>query len=228
VRGNIAPDSGTGTDITDRGDYSDVNPSIDLALCDRLPGASIIYIKRMQDVHSRQVDPLRNVVPGCGVVGGQHKLATGYVTIDVIGECTYLQPNEPGYFQEMIRYDNVLTGDYQQVDSVQNFAQANPLVHIRAIPEGGTPASRRTALDKRVNFERTFYANYAPPTHNDARQPLPSTFAARWIQGSPLHSDVLQDLARSEPAPAPRVRSTGNADSRCRDRRLRRERGFAS
>ena len=44
------------------------------------------------------------------------------------------------YFATEIRFDNVLIGDYQQVNSANNFAQGNPMVHIRAIPEGGDPA----------------------------------------------------------------------------------------
>jgi len=198
VRGIIAPDSGTGTDITDRGDYSDPNTTIDLTSCDRLPGAlDNTYIDRIQDALTLgKVDPLGNVVPGCAAVGGVHDLATGYATIDVVGKCTYLQPNEPEYFRDVIRYDNVLTGDYQQIDSEQNYAQTSPLVHIRAIPEGGTPASRQTGFENRVNFTRTFYANYAPATHNDARQPLPSTFAARWIQGGPLQFETLYKIWR--------------------------------
>jgi hypothetical protein len=197
ARGIIAPDAGTGTDITDRGDYSDPNTTIDLAQCDRLPGAiDDAYIDRLQDaLMLGKVDRLGPIAP-CGSVGGQHEFATGYVTIDVAGKCTFLVPSEPEYFSEVIRYDNVLTGDYQQIDSAQNYAQVHPLVHIRAIPEGGTPTSRQTGLENRVNFERTFYANYAPETHNDGRQPLPSTFAARWIQGSPLQFETFYKIWR--------------------------------
>jgi hypothetical protein len=54
------------------------------------------------------------------------------------------------------------------------------MVHIRAIPEGGTPED---AIP--TNFDRTFYARYQSTGNENAdrRQPLPSMFAARYING---------------------------------------------
>ena len=196
-RGIIAPDSGTGSDISDRGDYSDPSPSIDYSRCDRLPGQlDDVYVRRMTEAFTLgRVPPLGNVVPGCDTVGGVHDHATGYATIDVVANCDFFQPDEEEYFTTDIRYDNVLTGDYQQIDSRQDYAQANPLVHIRAMPEGGTPSSR-TGFENRVNFERTFYDRWAPSTHSDARQPLPSTFGARWIQGGGLDFETFYKIWR--------------------------------
>lgn len=201
ARGIIAPDSGTGTAIVDRGDFSDVNTSLNLTQCDRLPGQlDDAYIRRMQSsLVDGRIPPLGTVFPACPTAGAEHEHATGYVTIDVVGNCGFLQPNETGYWTTDIRYDNVLTGDYQQVDAQQNYAQANPLVHIRAIPEGGTPASRTTGVENRTNFPRTFYANYSTDTHSDARQPLPSTFGARWIQGGPLQFETFYKVWREVP-----------------------------
>jgi hypothetical protein len=73
----------------------------------------------------------------------------------------------------------VLIGDYQQVNSAQEFAQGNPMVHIRAVPElNGNVGINPT------NFDRTFYSRYQTLGDViDRRQPLPSTFAARWING---------------------------------------------
>jgi hypothetical protein len=80
-------------------------------------------------------------------------------------------------------WDNVLMGDYQQVDRNRRFAEGSPMVHIRAVPEGGTPDERRDT----VPFPNTFYSRFQPADRRtfDARQPLPSTFAARWIDGGP-------------------------------------------
>ena len=86
-------------------------------------------------------------------------------------------PVDPGYFENEILYDNVLIGDYQQLDRANNFAQGNTLVHIRAIPEGGLSGSAQTS------FRRTFYSRFQNGGTTDRRQPLPSTFAARWING---------------------------------------------
>jgi hypothetical protein len=185
VRGIIAPDAGTGTEVTDRGPLSDPNTALNLSICDRLPGSlDSIYVERMQSAFLEgEVPPFGQILPGCAPAGNVHEYATGYATIDVVGNCGFAQPDQAVYYTQDLRYDNVLTGDYQQVNRENNYAQANPLVHIRAIPEGGTPSSRQHGAHNRTNFERTFYDRYAPSTHSDARQPLPSTFHARWIQG---------------------------------------------
>jgi hypothetical protein len=111
-------------------------------------------------------------------VGGDHAgHAVGYVTIDVVQSCHTMFPTDPGYFTTQILYDNVLTGDYQQVNWKRDVAYGGPMVHIRAIPEGGAPAKLAT------NFATTFYSNIQNGGTADRRQPLPSTFAARWISG---------------------------------------------
>jgi hypothetical protein len=114
-------------------------------------------------------------------IGGTHLMATGYVTVDLVATCSPRMPNEPAYFDQLL-YDNVLTGDYQHVlpnALIGNFASGEPLVHIRAVPEGG-PAGTvgLTALPY------TFYDRFTPAGKRqmDRRQPLPSAWAARWIQ----------------------------------------------
>jgi len=99
-----------------------------------------------------------------------------------------------GYFNTDILFDNVLTGDYETLDKSAgtNYAGGNPLVHIRAVPEGG-PAGTLLA-PAQTNLPFTFYARYIngqaghttdATINSDRRQPLPATFAARWIQGGP-------------------------------------------
>jgi len=188
VRGMIAPDAGTGTKIVKRGDYSDRHPDLALAACDRLPGTlDDLYVERMQDAFTCGEVPPFGVLPACDVVGSSHVNAVGYATIDVVGTCSTTEPTEPEYWTTDIRYDNVLLGDYQQINSRQNLAQGGPLVHIRAVPEGGTPHARRASpVTHDAGFARTFYARYQSPLSPklDGRQPLPSQFAVRWIQGS--------------------------------------------
>jgi hypothetical protein len=120
-------------------------------------------------------------------LGGTHTNAVGYVTIDVASNCTVNLPG-PAYFTTDILFDNVLTGDYEQIvpgtsGGLTNASGGAPLVHIRAIPEGGAAGSLPG-----TNLPFTFYDRYtgAGTTLNrtlDRRQPLPNTFAARWIQG---------------------------------------------
>ena len=119
--------------------------------------------------------------------GGQHVNAIGYATIDVVGSCTTRFASDPLYYTTDLLFDNVLIGDYQQIGpkpagtSAASFdAGGNPMVHIRAIPEGGAAGSNIA-----TELPYTFYDRYTPAANRiqDRRQPLPSTFAARFIQG---------------------------------------------
>jgi len=123
-------------------------------------------------------------MPSCGAgqVGTMHSRTTGYATIDVVNSCDVTFPDDTAYYDELL-YDNVLIGDYQHVNpdpTFGNYAGASPLVHIRAIPEGGLAGAKVTP-----NFPRTFYDRYTPPAspHIDRRQPLPSVFAVHFVQG---------------------------------------------
>ena len=118
-------------------------------------------------------------------VGMQHDHATGYVTIDVVNSCDLTSPMEAGYWNNTVLFDNVLTGDYERINpdtATGNYAGGSPLVHIRAIPEGG-PAGSQAG----VPMPFTFYDRYTPAAAKkaDRRQPLPSVFAARYIEGGP-------------------------------------------
>jgi hypothetical protein len=178
-RGLVAPDRGTGTAVTPRrGPYADPNPALDLSTCVQLPGVlDEPTMERMRRAFTE------GIAGECETVGGTHARAVGYATIDVVGSCTAAGPTDPAYWTRDLRYDNVLIGDYQQVDRVQDSAQGGPMVHVRAIPEGGTPELRRGSSV----FERTFYGRYQPAGAPglDGRQPLPAQFAARWIDGGP-------------------------------------------
>jgi hypothetical protein len=114
-------------------------------------------------------------------IGTAHKNAIGYVTIDVVNSCSTVSPIDPKYWSDVLLYDNVLTGEYIRINpdpDSGNYAGANPLVHIRAIPESG-PAGNVVA----TSFPYTFYDRYAHKS--DRRQPLPSAFAVRYIEGGP-------------------------------------------
>jgi hypothetical protein len=113
-----------------------------------------------------------------GPVGFFHLRAIGYATIDVVSSCAAKSVD----FSTLL-YDNVLTGDYQQLATFEDhvYASGGPLVHIRAIPEGGAAG---TVMATRLTH--TFYERYMPDPlarNADRRQPLPSVFAARYIAG---------------------------------------------
>jgi hypothetical protein len=160
------------------------NPNFKAVIdCDAVPG--IIPQTFMAAVRNALTV---GVGPNCNVpVGGVHANAIGYATIDVVGSCTTRLPSDPLYYTTDLLFDNVLIGDYQQIGAhpaatlaASLDAGGNPMVHLRAIPEGGAAGSNVA-----TELPYTFYDRYTPATNRiqDRRQPLPSTFAARFIQG---------------------------------------------
>jgi len=134
-------------------------------------------------------------------VGSSHAMAIGYVTVDVVNSCSNISPADAGYYSKILLYDNVLTGDYERINPdshVGNYAGGNPLVHIRAIPDGGAAGSGTTSLPY------TFYDRLTPAATRriDRRQPLPSSFAARFIEGGTAAFATDYAIWRETGAPA--------------------------
>jgi hypothetical protein len=143
------------------------------AACAQLPGAlAPSLLADLQALFTVGKAPADQ--PGCGQLGNVHQHAIGYATIDVAATCTAAAATA-GYFNTVLLYDNVLTGDSQIVVRDKGYAHGGPLVHIRAVPEGG-PAGAVVA----GGLPATFYERY---TTLDRRQPLPARFAPRFIQG---------------------------------------------
>src|SRR5687768_1349877 len=80
--------------------------------------------------------------------------AVGYVTVDVANKCSLRLPTDTTYFRTDILFDNVLTGDYETFDAsaASNYAGGTPLVHIRAIPEGGPAGALPAGVEAPTNL----------------------------------------------------------------------------
>ncbi|HEY0372787.1 MAG TPA: hypothetical protein VGD79_12335 [Thermoanaerobaculia bacterium] len=183
--GRIGGDDGTGTSVSPVGELSrGAGSGHDVTNCTRIPHLTPEDVTLLQSAFTigryTFARPNDVVCP----VGNTHVNAIGYATMDVVARCSDALPTDNEYFTEEIRYDNVLMGEYQQINPANNFAQGGTLVHIRAIPEGGTQATRNAPM-LASNFPRTFYRRLLDgDTLSDARQPLPSAFMARWINGT--------------------------------------------
>jgi hypothetical protein len=103
-------------------------------------------------------------------------IGRGYITVDVVNNCTLRFPGDPGYFGPGGSGDatdqNVLWGDYYYVDSSRNLADGNSLVHIEA---------RDTDPETSIPGQYTFYGRYVSWTAADNREPLSTSFAARYL-----------------------------------------------
>ena len=132
-----------------------------------------------------------------GAIGGNHGTrAIGYVTVDVAATCSTALPTNSAYYtgaSAEILFDNVLIGDYQQLGPSPSGtgtttgydAGGNPMVHIRAVPEGGL-SGQAGGVAVATILPFTFYDRYTPTGARtaDRRQPLPSQWAARYIQST--------------------------------------------
>ncbi len=108
---------------------------------------------------------------------GDTTLATGYITVDTVNQCSQEFPSSPGYFAfgaGIATNQNVLWGDYFIVDSVENFAQGWNLVHLEANPLQSTPC----VVD---GTPQTFYCRYSLGA--DQREALGSKYAVRYLNG---------------------------------------------
>src|SRR5437762_9014139 len=200
VNGMIAPHAGTaGTSVNDTPGSLSLsnttgNPNIVVANCDQLPG--FIPASILANLRTALTVGIAPVTCGSSRVGSTHANAIGYVTIDVTSRCSTTLPNDPTYFANEILFDNVFIGDYAMIaknPATGNFAGGNPLVHIRAVPEGG--AAGTPLVGQQTNLPYTFYSRFingqtvgattftGTLLNMDRRQPLPSVFSARYIQG---------------------------------------------
>jgi hypothetical protein len=132
-------------------------------------------LTRVQNGHSGQ-----NVL-GLGCMGADHGDGhyRGYVTIDNVNECSTLFAYEAGYFVDggngIASNVNQLFGDFYVVDSTNDFAQGDVLVHVEAddLLNSGASATGYT-----------FYGRYdAALLGADNREPLGTTWGARYLNG---------------------------------------------
>jgi Chaperone of endosialidase len=119
-----------------------------------------------------------------GLCAGQalgDNIARGYITMDTVNNCSLRFPGDAGYFAAGGTGDatnqNVLWGDWFIVNATQNFAEGGDLVHIEA--SATNPATSTAG-------RYTFYGRYDNWTAVDNREPLATTFAARYLNGGPF------------------------------------------
>jgi hypothetical protein len=124
-----------------------------------------------------------SVYGGCSGADYGDNIARGYITFDNVNSCNLLFPSSTGYFGPagVASQINQLWGDYFYVDEANNFAQGETLVHVEACP---TPSVGQGADDcPFVPGDYTFYGRYVAANADDQREPLPTTFASRFVNG---------------------------------------------
>ncbi len=130
---------------------------------------------------------------GCLGAAFGDNIARGYITVDSVTQCNLFFPSSATYFSGGIAdIRNILWGDYFYVNDAQNFAQGETLVHIESCT-GGTTFVGYVGNGGRDPLgapwcpftpgEYTFYGRYAAVAGQDQREPLSTTFGARFVNG---------------------------------------------
>jgi hypothetical protein len=149
-----------------------------------LPGS---FIAHLRAAHSGQFSAVLNGCAGMDLGDGRLR---GYVTVDTVSDCTLRTPVDAGYFGAggMATNQNVLWGDVIYLDPANKYSDGDNLVRIKAFPGTFNPG------------EQTFYGRYVGGSGADARQPLPATWASRFVHGGAFSGGtdliVWQDSGR--------------------------------
>jgi hypothetical protein len=151
------------------------------------PAISPSFRTHLRALLTGQKSPVDNT---CAGTSYGDNVARGYVTVDVTNACSLLFPSSSGYFVNggggIAGNRNILWGDYFYVDQVLAAAEGETLVHVEAAPGTGVQGSA-TQGNYGPAFgpgDYTFYGRYVAGTAIDNREPLATTFAARYIRGS--------------------------------------------
>jgi hypothetical protein len=142
-----------------------------------LSAALIDHIKKS---HTGQFSSLYG---GCSGASYGDNIARGYITVDSVTSCNLSFPSDAGYFTTLADNRNILWGDYFYVNPGENFAAGETLVHIEAC---STPSVGNGAGQCPFSFaggDYTFYGRYNAVAGQDQREPLATTFAARYVNG---------------------------------------------
>lgn len=156
-----------------------------------------IKIQNMQRVHQGLNSTLNGL---CWGANHGDQVVRGYVTIDTVTQCALLTPADVGYASGILDYRNILWGDYIMVDPANNFAQGETLVHIEAcVPGNGYSGyvGNGAGLCPLVPGDYSFYGRYVGATGADQREPLATTFAARYQGGKKTELLVWRDTKTS-------------------------------
>jgi hypothetical protein len=146
------------------------------------------FLTHLRAAHSGQFSSVLNGCAGQNLGDGRLR---GYVTVDTVRECTLRYPSDAAYFGPggSASDQNVLWGDYIYVDPANKYSDGENLVHVKAFPG----AFKQGDL--------TFYGRYVGMSGADNRQPLPTTWASRFVDGGAFSGGtdlvVWQDSGRA-------------------------------
>ena len=173
VNGNVPITASDGQDPKDTiSPQGPVSQDINFASCSSLPYPSP-FVSPPFRAHL-QAWLQGNQSPATGNCAGSKQkdnILRGYVTVDTVNACNLFFPSDWAFYGPFVTFQNVLWGDVFYVNPAQNFAQGDTVVHIEGCATCFAPG------------DHTFYGRYNGATAADGREPLPTTMAARFVNG---------------------------------------------
>lgn len=179
VNGTIPRTASVGQDpadtISPRGAFSQ---DINFASCNgQLPPPLVptSFITHLRAAHTGNFSA---ILGACAGRNFGDNIARGYVTVDVVNNCTLRFPGDAGYFTAGGMGDatnqNVLWGDYFYINPFFATSEGETLVHIEASAKN---------VETSAPGQYTFYGRYVNWTAADNREPLGTQFATRYLTG---------------------------------------------
>lgn len=153
------------------------------------PPATIgsVYITHLQNALTGKGSTLETGAARCYGQAYGDNVARGYVTIDTVTACSLFYPSDAALYWAggIATFQNVLWGDMFFVDSANNFAQGDTLVHVEATGRSFAGETYPAFVPFTVIGDpHTFYGRYFPTlTNADQRESLPSVYAVRYLDG---------------------------------------------
>ncbi len=135
------------------------------------PAMDAAFRAHMQAWFTGNESPQTHSCAGAKVNPAGVRIARGYVTVDTVNACNLFFPGGWPQYAPFVTDQNFLWGDWFMVNPGEDFAQGDMLVHIESCPTCFVPG------------DHTFYGRYNGGTADDSREPLPTTWATRYVNG---------------------------------------------
>jgi hypothetical protein len=181
LAGMLPQTASAGQDPTDtispKGPHSQ---DINFASCNgNLPSAPLTALQ----ISNLSASLTGNAAPTlCSGINHSDNVARGYVTVDTLNSCTALNAGDPNYFATVATNQNQLTGEVYYVDPSNSISRGGNVVHIHSPDNGFTDPIVTTS----GNY--TFYGPLSGFTAIDQREPLSTSFSARFNPGGTANS----------------------------------------
>ncbi len=193
VNGNLPVTASAGQDTV--GDtispQGPISQDIDFASCDDTfpyvnPAISASFRAHLIAILQGNPSPSTGLCYGVEFDDG---ILRGYVTADTVNACNLFFPSDGAFYDVFLTDQNVIWGDYFYVNPGENFAQGDNLAHIEAcVPPGSGDGYGNPPLQSIecpfVPGDHTFYGRYNAATAIDQREPLATTWVARYLNGA--------------------------------------------